>query len=100
MKRYSNTPVVNRYDGKRVYITTTYPTIIPSERDLVIVSNESDYLDALAFKYYQDPTLWWIIAAANNLGKGRMSVEPGLTLRIPTNVNQIIDQFKRLNATA
>jgi hypothetical protein len=55
MKRYSNVPVVNRYDGKRVYITTTYPTIIPSDRDIIVISNETDYLDTLAYKYYGDP---------------------------------------------
>jgi nucleoid-associated protein YgaU len=98
MKRYSNTPVTNRYDGKRVYSTTYYPTIIPADSDVSVVSNEGDYLDTLAFKYYGDPTLWWIIANPNNLGKGRMSVPPGLTLRIPTRVNEIIEQFNRLNA--
>lgn len=98
MKRYSNTPVTNRYDGKRVYLTTSYPTIQPSDTDVIIVSNETDYLDMLAYKYYGDPTLWFIIALANNLGKGKMSVPPGLNLRIPTNINEIIDQFNQMNS--
>jgi hypothetical protein len=99
MKRYANIPVVSRYDGKRVYLTTSYPRIPRSSTDVFIISNETDYLDTLAYKYYGDPTLWWIIALVNNIGKGRMSVEPGLTLRIPTNINEIIDQFNRANSS-
>lgn len=98
MKRYSNIQIGSRYDGKRVYRSTTYPTIPLSTNDLVIVSNDSDYLDTLAYKYYGDPTLYWIIACANNIGKGRMSVPPGMSLRIPTNVNQIVSAFNKLNS--
>jgi phage tail protein X len=98
MKRYTNIPVVSRYDGKRVYLTTTYPIIKESDSDIVIISNETDYLDALANKYYGDTTLWWIIALANNIGKGRLSVPSGITLRIPLNVSSIVNEFNRLNA--
>ncbi len=99
MKRYNNIPVQQRYDGKRVYKTTIYPVITPMDSDLQIVSNEGDYLDTLAYKYYGDPTLWFIIALANpGIGKGRLSVDSGITLRIPTDVNFIIDQFTKLNS--
>lgn len=98
MKRYNNIPVQTRYDGKRVYKTTTYPVIVPSDSDIQVISNEGDYLDTLAYKYYGDPTLYWIIANANKIGKGRLSVPSGLTLRIPINVNDIVDQYNRLNS--
>ena len=97
MRRYESTQVEKRFDGKRVYKTTEYPTIIPQESDVILISGEGDYLDTLAFKFYNDPTLWWIIALANNIGKGRMSIEPGLQLRIPTNVSSIITEFHNLN---
>jgi|SRR5579862_339631 len=97
MKRYASTPVTQRWDGKRVYTTTTYPIIEPQTSDAIIISNETDYLDNLAYTYYGDPTLWWVIALANNLGKGRMSVPPGLQLRIPSNINAILTQFNNLN---
>ena len=97
MRRYESTPVEKRFDGKRVYKTTEYPTIIEQESDIILISGEADYLDTLAFKFYNDPTLWWIIALANNIGKGRMSVEPGLQLRIPTNISSIITEFHNLN---
>lgn len=98
MKRYDSTSVDNRFDGKRVYKTTHYPSIVPSDTDLIITAAETDYLDTLAYKYYGDPTLWWVIAMVNNIGKGRMSIEPGLQLRIPTNVGDIIATFIQLNS--
>jgi hypothetical protein len=98
MKRYSTTKTFTRYDGKRVFFTTHYPVINASNSDKVIITNEADYLDYLAYKYYGDPTLWWILALANNIGKGRLSIEPGTFLRVPTNINQIIDEFNQLNS--
>ena len=97
MKRYDSTQVTQRWDGKRVYKTTQYPTIQPQASDAIIISNETDQLDSLAYTYYGDPTLWWVIALANSLGKGRMSVPPGLQLRIPANINDIVVQFNNLN---
>ena len=99
MKRYDSTPIHPRWDGKKVYITTQYPIIEPQDSDAIIISNEAEYLDSLAYKYYGDPTLWWVIALANNLGKGRMSVPPGIQMRIPANINAIIAQFNSLNQT-
>jgi len=95
--RYDDIPVRKRFDGKRVYRTVIYPPVPQSGSDIFIVSNEADFLDTLAYKYYGDPTLYWIIANVNNIGKGRMSVPAGLTLRIPVDVNSIINQYNNLN---
>ena len=100
MKRYQSTSLKPRWDGKRVYYTTEYPKIEPLDTDIVVISNEGDYLDSLAYKYYGDPTLWFIIALANNLGRGRLSVPVGLQLRIPTNVSDILVNFNNINANA
>lgn len=96
-KRYDTTQEMKRWDGKRVYLTTLYPVIEPQESDAIIISNEGDYLDTLAYTYYGSPEYWWVIALANNLGKGRLSVPPGIQLRVPTNINDIISQFNNLN---
>ena len=100
MKRYESTQTKARWDGKKVYFTTQYPIIEPSNSDIIVISNEADYLDSLAFKYYGDPTLWWVIALVNNVGKARMGVPPGLQLRIPTNINEILVNFNSLNANS
>lgn len=96
--RYDNIPIATRWDGKRVYKSVEYPVIIPQDSDIQVVSQETDYLDTLALKYYGDPEKYWIIARANALGKGRLSVPPGLTLRIPVDVSGIMAEFNRLNS--
>jgi len=85
IKRYSNTPVIglNRYYG------TSYA--IPAIRENMqngniryreIVIKEAIRLDTLAGIEYGDGTLWWIIAAASNVGYG-LGILPGTIIRIP-----------------
>jgi hypothetical protein len=98
MDRYDSTLTTTRWDGKQVYLTTSYPVIVPQDSDVIVITQDGMYLDYLAYEYYQDPTLWWVIALANNLGKGRLSVPPGIQLRIPINVNDILSQMNNLNS--
>jgi len=51
---------------------------------------ESERLDIVAHRVYGDASLWWVIAAASNIGWG-LQVPPGVRLVIPVNVNPIID---------
>jgi hypothetical protein len=95
--RYQFTPVYKRWDGKNVYRTTYYPIIPHSIDDTYIIASEVDYLDSLAKKYYGDESFWWVIAQANNLGKGKLSIPLGKQLRIPGNVSQILNNLKNLN---
>lgn len=98
MNRYSFSQVDKRWDGKRVFKSLTYPKIPIDINDLYIITNESMQMDTLAFKYYKDPTLWWVIAQSNNIGTGRMSVPSGIQIRIPHNINSIISEFQALNS--
>lgn len=43
---------------------------------------ESERLDIIAGKYWGDGTLWWVIAAASNIGWSPQ-VPPGTFIRIP-----------------
>ena len=66
MLRYDPTVNIgNRWDGKQVFLTRIYPPIPPSNSDILYITNDSDYLDTLAQKFYGDVTLWFIIANAN-----------------------------------
>jgi nucleoid-associated protein YgaU len=40
-------------------------------------------LDKLAVSFYNDAASWWVIAAANGLGKGTLMVPRDTKLRIP-----------------
>lgn len=89
----------NRYKSTKqqqgYYNTVRYPTFDQSLKDFYIFSREGDRLDLLAESFYSDISLWWIIADANNLGKGSLIVPPGLQLRIPNfngGINDKLDQ--------
>lgn len=98
MTRYDNNKNVKKtFDGKRFLGTRMYPTIQPQDSDIIYISKETDYLDSLAYRFYKDTSLWWIIALSNNLGNGRMSIPAGLQLRIPVNVESVIQQYNNLN---
>jgi hypothetical protein len=63
-----------------------------------VITTVGDRLDSLAYSYYSDATLWWIIAVANNNAtKGALFPVPGTQLRIPTNVNNVLQQFDQFN---
>jgi phage tail protein X len=98
MRYDRNVNIKKRWDGKRYFGTRLYPIIPVTSSDIYVVTNETDTLDNLAFKYYKNPSLWWIIAQANNIGKGKLSVPAGLQLRIPTNVTTILNNYTALNS--
>ena len=57
-----------------------------STLEYVVSGNER--LDIIAAKKYGNSKLWWVIAAASNVGWA-LQVPPGTRLLIPNNLNQI-----------
>ena len=98
MKRYSTTRRKIDKSGIRVYSTTYYPEISIGNSDTFIYSKEGDRLDTLAYRYYGDNTLWWIIAKANGI-RGKIGLEVATPLRIPANITTIIEKFRNLNTS-
>ena len=74
-----------------------YPKIKAEDNDIYIISEISDRLDLLAYKYYGDSDLWWIIAVANNLNDASLSIEVGKQLRIPSDIGKILNDLDKLN---
>ena len=93
--RYDTNIIKNRTDGNEVYIPKILPTIYPSSFDIIIATETGDRLDTLAFQYYEDPTLWWIIASANNIHNAPLGFEEGTVLRIPQNYISILRNFTK-----
>ena len=60
-----------------------YGDIPRHENDLYILSVDGDRLDLISNRFYGTPKYWWVIALANNMGKGTLFVTPGAQLRIP-----------------
>lgn len=96
--RYQYTNTLTTRGTKKKYLSSIiYPKIKPSDDDLYIISESSDRLDILASKYYNDKTLWWIIATANNLNDASLSITPGTQMRIPSNLSRILNDFEKIN---
>lgn len=97
-KRYNNNKTKLNEKNKIVYRTILYPKIDPAPNDIWIVANKEDRLDSLAYKYYKDTRYWWVIAQANQLGKGSMSIPVSMNrIRIPKNIETILADFDALN---
>ena len=99
MNRYENPDILKtEYTNRPYFKGRFYPNIPLAESDVYVITTVGDRLDSLAFSYYNDATLWWIISAANNnITKGALYPEPGTQLRIPTNVSNIIELYNRFN---
>ena len=92
MNRYQYTNITNAR-----YKTTRYPKFPVNENDTYIITRTGDRLDSLAYEFLGSVEQWWILAEANNLGKGTFAIEPGIQLRIPFNVFNMSDRLQRAN---
>ena len=97
MGRYDDIPLKINKKGQRVLVSTLYPQIPLSDAAQFIFPKDGDRLDNIAFRYYNDASLWWVIAQANNLGKGRTILSPNFQIRIPGNISTIIANFNAIN---
>jgi nucleoid-associated protein YgaU len=98
MNRYDNPTTLKTQQGKPYWKSKSYPNIPMSEFDVYVITTVGDRLDSLAYQFYRDATLWWVIAMANNNAtKGLMFPEPGTQLRIPTDLNTVLASFNNFN---
>ena len=95
--RYNNIKQLVTERGTTYRTNTIYPEVAPSESDYYVITSAGDRYDLLANQFYNDYTLWWVIAAANNSQQGSLNVQPGIQLRIPANIANIVDQFNQVN---
>lgn len=99
MSRYDRISLIKDNEGRRYQKTVRYPIIPRSEDDLYVITVDEDSLDSLAFEYYGDPSLYWIISSANpeNIKQGSFYVAPGTQIRIPYDTDNIISDYNRIN---
>jgi len=91
--RYENNQTKTTNDGRRVYRSKIYPNIPLRDDDIYVATETGDRLDTLAYQYYEDASLWWIIAAANNIHNAPFGLKDGTILRIPQNYIEILVNF-------
>jgi hypothetical protein len=89
-----------RSKGIVYYNTNKYPEIPLSPNDMYVITDFGDRLDLLANQFYNDITLYWVIAIANydKLTLGSLFIPEGTQLRIPTNINEILNSYNQLNS--
>lgn len=98
MNRYSDIKELKTLTGTRYLGSTLYPEIPYSENDIYVYTTEGDRLDNIAYQYYKDATLYWVIATANpQVSFASLFVPIGTQLRIPSNLSDIISSFNQLN---
>ena len=93
--RYINNTIKTSTEKTRLR-TTILPNIIGTN-DTYIETTSIDRLDIIANEFYNNAAFWWVIAAANGLGKGSLVIPPGTVLRIP-NVTEVMTYVTRKNA--
>lgn len=91
IRRYGKTSLLA---GGTMYAT---PSSVSSIRTAVkngaiatteYVSLENERLDTIAGKWYGNATLWWVIAAASDIGWA-LQIPPGTKLLIPTSLASV-----------
>jgi hypothetical protein len=81
-------------DGKTRFESIRYPEFDPKTTDYYIITKRMDRMDLIAYDWYQDATLWWVIQRANNLPGGTLQIKPGTRVRIPWPLNDFEIQDK------
>lgn len=98
MERTQYCDILKTLNGRRFYSTVYYPSNLPlSDNDTYILTDNSDSLTKLAFNFYNDETLWWVIASVNDIRKDTLRVEPNLQLRIP-DLSEYTIAFQKINS--
>jgi hypothetical protein len=75
------------------------PTIPVQPDDIQYVVGPTDRIDTIAFKFYGDPVLWWVIALVNDLEFVPTQLNDGMTLRIPSPTYVQTQLFKKAKVT-
>ena len=95
--RYKNATVKKDRDNTRYYKPTIVPNIPIKDSDIFVFPVYGDRFDTIDQRYYDDSNLWWIIAKANEIGKGKLSPDPLKKLRIPTEIEDILQAVIKSN---
>ncbi len=95
--RYRNVKSKKDLNGKQYYVPSFVPNIPIKDSDIFVYPLYGQRFDSIAYDYYGNSNLWWIIAKANELGKGQIGLDPEKKIRIPTEIGDIIELVENSN---
>ena len=83
ISRYASFPYsYDTNDSKYIYGTTSY---LKDDISYVIHKvNQNDTFDSIALKYYNNPTLYWVICDFNKIQDPFINIEVGTEIKVPT----------------
>ena len=99
MRRYKDIETYKTKEGIRYITNPIYPTIPETEDDIYIIASVSDRYGKLASQYYNDSTLWWIIASSNNHQRASLNPTPGAQIRIPASKELALRLYDDINSS-
>ena len=99
MKRYKNIERIKTDKGKNYRTNAIYPRLPETENDIYIIASAGDRYDKLALQFYNDSSLWWIIASSNNHQKASLNPTPGEQLRIPADSGLALKLYEDINSS-
>lgn len=95
--RYSNINIRKTEEGKRIYSQFYSPDIPYSEDDIYIITTSLDRYDLISLDFWGDVSYWYYIPIINNLECDSIFPPTGIQLRIPNNIENIINIFNEEN---
>jgi hypothetical protein len=109
MNRYQDIQTLRKQNdnqtlGPRYKKGTKYPEVPFNENDIYVITTQGDRYDLLAQQYYDDQTLWWIIATANvgdytsEIPLNSLFIPVGTQIRIPVSTTSILEKFVSINS--
>lgn len=75
---------LRRIDGITFWDTVSLPPATPRPDDISYVVRDGDRIDILAQRFYQEPSLWWVIAWANDMEVVPTDLKKGQEILIPS----------------
>ena len=95
--RNKNNTIKKDINNVRYYKPRIIPNVPIKDTDIFVYPLYGDRFDTIAQRYYNDSNLWWIIAKANEISNGKISPDPLKKLRIPTEIDDIIESINNAN---
>ena len=83
MNRYLTTPTIDSTKGVPYYTPVILNDVPAEDVPFYYIAQDGDRLDTISDKFYKTPNNWWVIAKANNLANGTITVPAGTSLFIP-----------------
>ena len=95
--RYKGNIVKKDRNNIRYYKPRIIPNIPIKDTDIFAYPIYGDRYDTMAQRYYDDSNLWWIIVKANDISDGKIAPDPLKKLRIPTEIDDILQSISQVN---